>query len=145
MPPLVDGKRALILLAGRSAFFCVLIPCAELPALTNRGREGTRPPRVDCLLYDLRTTIQIEANARGGGERGGAHVMGMGRSCGARVVRWPINKALMTIANPQFKETQSRPLSRRSTHGGNEPKPPNHAASIGTTHRISQRDTARTF
>ena len=79
--------------------------------------------------------------------------MGMGRSCGVRVVRWPINKALMTIANPQFKETQSpiqrdpipSPVAPRRTHGGNEPKPPNHAASIGTTHRISQRDTARTF
>ena len=105
---LVDGTSALILLAARSAFFCVFIPCAELPALTDRGREGARP-RVDCLLYDLRTTIQIEATARGEGEREGAHVMGMGRSCGVRVVRWPINKALMTIANAKSKRPNPVP------------------------------------
>ena len=36
--------------------------------------------------------------------------MGMGRSCGARVaVRWPINKALMTIANPNSKRPNPVP------------------------------------
>ena len=35
--------------------------------------------------------------------------MGMGRSCGVRVVRWPINKALMTIANPDSKRPNPVP------------------------------------